>query len=441
MSRQRRVVLIGCGNRGQMFGQFCRECGDRVKLVALAEPREDYRAREAERNGLAAEHAYASFEQALGAGAPPADLAIIAAADRAHHAAAVAAMRRGMDLLIEKPVAHDPVLTVHLKLLAEQLGRTVLVQHELRYSPFFQEVRKVVRSGRLGQVYSYTHTEHVEFWHMTHSFVRGPYARQEDSNPMIVAKCCHDLDLIPWILSDRVTKVSSFGRLDHFVRANKPDGAPRRCTEGCPVGETCIHNAATFYLGERTGWPVAMVGTDMSLAGRRQRLHDGPLSACVFNGDNTVVDHQSVMMETERGTLCTLTMQGFSAGEECGRKIRLDGTAGTLRGDMGRGKIDVYPHWTGPLGTQVQVETLDLAAMGLDGHGGGDRRLFEAALDVFCDGSPAALTPLADAIESHLIGWAAEQSRHSDRAVHMAPFRQEVEQQARAMLERPAAAD
>ncbi|NLF30072.1 MAG: Gfo/Idh/MocA family oxidoreductase [Planctomycetes bacterium] len=434
MSRQRRVVLIGCGNRGQMFGGFCRDYADRVKLVALAEPREDYRVNEATRNNLPAQHAYASFEEALGPGAPAADLAIIAASDRAHHAAAVAALRRGMDLLTEKPVAHDPVLTVHLKLLAERLGRTVLVQHELRYSPFFQEVRRIVQSGQLGQVYSYTHTEHVEFWHMTHSFVRGPYGRQEDSNPMIVAKCCHDLDLIPWILDDRVTKVSSFGRLDHFVRAHKPDVAPDRCTDGCPLGDRCIHNAAAFYLGDRTGWPVAMVGTDMSLEGRRRRLHDGPLSRCVFNGENTVVDHQTVLMETRRGTLCTLTMQGFSAGEECGRKIRLDGTAGTLRGDMGRGRIDVYPHWTGPAGTRAEVQTLDLAAMGLDGHGGGDRRLFEAALDVFCDGADAALTLLADSVESHLIGWAAEQSRHSDRAVFMEPFRTDIQQQATAML-------
>jgi predicted dehydrogenase len=416
-----RTVLIGCGNRGQMFGRMCRDLGDMARIVALADPRDDWRALEAKNNDIPPEHAYRSFEEALGADSPTADLAIIAASDRVHYAAAMLALEKGCNVLLEKPIAQRPDQAVHMARTATRKGLQVAVQHELRYSPFFRTVREIVQSGHLGRIYSYTHTEHVSYWHFTHSFVRGNYGDVESSNATIVAKACHDLDLIPWVLDDEVTKVSSLGRLDHYTARNRPEGAPERCTDGCPAAETCVHNAAVFYLGPRTDWPVAMIGTDMSQEARRRRLAASPYGRCVYGGYNDAVDHQSVMMETRHGTLCTLTMHGFSAQEECGRKIRLDGTAGTLRGDMGRGQIMVYERVGAPYGTKVEPEVIELGDCG--GHGGGDARLFEHVLRCFHGGKGEPLAILQNSIESHLIGWAAEQARLESRVVIMDEFR------------------
>jgi len=427
MSESLRAVLIGCGNRGQMFGSLCRKSSGRVRIVSVAEPRDDWRRLEAERNGIPPEHAYAGYEQALGQGSPPVDLAIIAASDRVHYPAAMLALKKGCRILLEKPVAQTPAETVRMARVADELGLPVAVQHELRYSPFFQAVHEIARSGRLGQVYSYTHTEHVAYWHQTHSFVRGHFGDTGSSNPMILAKSCHDLDLIPWILDDRVTKVASFGRLDHYTAENRPVGAPDRCTDGCPVGDTCIHNAAVFYLGPRTDWPVAMIGADMSPEARRERLAASPYSRCVYGGYNDAVDHQSVMMETEHGTICTFTMHGFSAQEECGRKIRLDGTAGILRGDMGRGEIMVYEHVNAPFGTRVEPEMIEMGDRG--GHGGGDEILFRHVIDYFTGAGDTPLATLQNAVESHLIGWAAEEARRDNRIVFMDQFRQRAERE------------
>ena len=440
MAEPLRAALVSCGNRARMFAGFCREHPEMIRLVSVSDPRQEWRQAEARLNGLPDSAAFESFTGQFAAGAPPADVALVASNDRTHYAATLAAMKAGCHVLLEKPVAHDPVLTAHLSLAARRLGRKVAVQHELRYSPFFQEVRKIVSEGRLGQVYSYTHTEHVEFWHMTHSFVRGNWNNSNDENPMILAKCCHDLDLMPWILGDRVTQVSSFGRLDHFTRANKPAGAPERCTDGCPVQATCIHDAEAFYLGPRTDWPVAvmgpgMVNTESSPQERRRRLVASPYSRCVYNGHNNVVDHQTVTMETARGTLCTLTMEGFSIGEECGRKIRLDGTLGTLRGDMGRGLIQVYRHWHGPFGTKAAPEVIDLNRAGMDGHGGGDELLFEHAIRCFWSGQGDPLTSIDESVESHLLAWAAEEARQNRRVVDMEEFRRRTMAQAERMGE------
>ncbi|MBN2582371.1 MAG: Gfo/Idh/MocA family oxidoreductase [Planctomycetes bacterium] len=443
MAEPLRAVLVGCGNRGRMFGRLARECKEMIRIVSIAEPRDEWRADEAALNGLPPECAFTSFEEALSPSAPAADVALIATNDRTHYAATLAALGKGCHVLLEKPVAHDPVMAAHMALAARQKGLQIAVQHELRYSPFFQEIRRLVREGTIGQVYSYTHTEHVEFWHMTHSFVRGNWNNSDQENPMILAKCCHDLDLMPWIIGDEVTKVSSFGRLDHFTPANKPAGAPERCTDGCPVQETCIHDAEAFYMGPCTTWPVAMLGPgfskDSTREERRRRLAESPYSRCVYNGHNNVVDHQTVMMETQRGAICTLTMEGFSIGEECGRKIRLDGTLGTIRGDMGRGMIMVYRHWHGPFGTKAEPEIIDLKAAGLDGHGGGDERLFTHVIECFWKGTSGGddpLTTIDESVESHLLAWAAEQARGEGKVVHMDEFRRQVAEKAEAMMGR-----
>jgi predicted dehydrogenase len=433
MAKVLRAVIIGCGNRGQMFGELCRQHPELARVAAVVEPREDWRAAEGKKNNLPPGQQFAGFEEALAAGAAQADVALVACNDRNHFGATMAALGAGLDVLLEKPVAHETALVVRLALEAKRTGRRVAVQHELRYSPFFQEVRHVVQSGTLGQVYSYTHTEHVDFWHMAHSFVRGNWGSTATSAPMILAKCCHDLDLMPWILGDEVERVASFGRLDHFRPENRPPGAPERCTDGCPVGDTCIYNAEKFYLGEKTKWPMAVLGLDTSVEGRRRALVEGPYGRCVYGGYNDVVDHQTVLLETARGTLATLTMQGFSPHEEGGRKLRLDGTKGTLRGDMERGLIHVWRHWSGPYGTRVEPEVIDLSKSGLDGHGGGDERLFTDVMKIFAAGAGQPLTPIEDSVESHLLAFAAEESRLTGKVVKMVGYRRKAKREAKAV--------
>jgi predicted dehydrogenase len=407
-----------------MFGGFCRKYPRMIRIVAVAEPADGLREAERERNGVPPEQAYRGFEEALAPSAPPYDVAMVATNDRTHYGAALAALRHGCHVLLEKPVAHRPELTAHLAAEAKKRGLEIAVQHELRYTPFFQKVKQIVDSGVLGRIYSYTHTEHVEFCHMTHGFVRGQWRNDGEETPMILAKCCHDLDLIPWILGDEVARVSSFGRLDHFTPRNKPPGAPPRCTDGCPAQATCIHDAEAFYL-PNDKW-LNLSGPDNSPEARRRRLAEGPWSLCVYGGMNNVVDHQTVLMETAKGCLATLTMQGFSIHEECGRKIRLDGSTGTLRGDMKRGEIMVYRHWHGPCGTEAKPEICDLKVTGQDGHGGGDEILFKHVIECFWrkDGRP--LTSIAESVESHLLAWAAEASRLEGRVVNMDAFRRDI---------------
>jgi predicted dehydrogenase len=254
---------------------------------------------------------------------------------------------------------------------------------------------------------------------MAHSFVRGNWRSSRTESPMILAKCCHDLDVLFWNLGP-VTRLNSFGSLLHYRRENAPSGAPERCTDGCPVAEGCPWYAPRLYLQEYTGWPVSVISQDTSLEARRRALETGPYGRCVYRCDNDVVDHQTVNMEFSSGATGVLFMHGHSYEES--RTMRYDGTRATLRARFGYGVgdvIEIHDHLTG------RMERVDPEAGG-SGHGGGDAGLMAAFVKALHD-SGAALTTSRESLESHLMAFAAEEARVEGSVVEMGDYRARAE--------------
>ncbi len=77
-------------------------------------------------------------------------------------------------------------------------------------------LKQVLDSGVLGEIITVEHRENVAYWHMAHSFVRGNWRNSGESSPMILAKCCHDMDILYWNLAGRCERLSSFGSLLHY---------------------------------------------------------------------------------------------------------------------------------------------------------------------------------------------------------------------------------
>jgi len=173
------------------------------------------------------------------------------------------------------------------------------------------------------------HRENVAYWHMAHSFVRGNWRNSQIESPMILAKCCHDMDILYWNMGP-VRRLNSFGSLIHFRAENAPPGAPEHCLDGCPIADECPFHAPRLYLTDYTGWPVSVISEDLSLEARRRALEAGPYGHCVYRCDNDVVDHQTVNVEFESGATGVLFMHGHSHKES--RTMRYDGTRATLRG-------------------------------------------------------------------------------------------------------------
>jgi predicted dehydrogenase len=408
---------------------------DQVRFVAVAEPNEERRHRFAAAHQLPPERCFAHADDLLAAG-QLGDGALVATPDRHHVAPTLGALEAGYHVLVEKPMAPTAEECVAMVTAAERRGRQLAVCHVLRTTPFFRALHQLIDDGRLGQLVSVEHRENVASWHMAHSYVRGAYGNVGRATPMILAKCCHDLDLLVWNLRSPVRTVSSTGGLVHFTSSHAPDGAPTRCTEGCPAAAWCPHEAVHIYLGRPDdhvpgGWRaetpfafmpltdhgewVPSVGLSETPGERLDALRHGPYGRCVYRCDNDAVDQQVVVLGLADGSSATLVVHGHSDDDQ--RTLRYDGSSATAQGrfgDFSGEALTLHPHRGGPT-EEIPIERGD----GL--HGGGDRGVL---LDfaALVRGEDVGHTAGRDALASHLLGFAAEEARRRATVVDMQAF-------------------
>jgi predicted dehydrogenase len=422
------AVLLGAGNRGRLvFGGYALANPDRLRIVALAEPEDEKRELTAEEHGIPREKRFRDWGELLG-DERLATLAIVATGDTVHVEPTLAALDLGYHVLLEKPIAPTAGECVTVVDAAEAAERMLQIGHVLRYTPFYRRVHEIVESGDLGDLISLDLREHVAYWHMTHSFVRGKFRNRELAAPIILAKSCHDLDLMVWFAGRPATRISSFGGVSHFRSAAAPEGAPERCTDGCPVQRDCPHDAESFYLGADAEvariWPWSDVSLDPSREARRRALETGRYGRCVYRCDNDVADHQVVAVEFEDGATASLTVHGLGSEEE--RTIRLSGTRGELWGALQSGVLEVSRH--GVFGTRRHELGGDVL-----GHYGGDGGLLDHLTDVVARGMPGEIRASGRvSLESHLLGFAAEEARLSGEVIEMRGFREKARRAAAA---------
>lgn len=411
------LVMVGAGNRGHLaYGAYALKHPDQVRFVAVVEPDDGRRVRFADAHRIAADRQFRSWTDLAGR-SPLAQGLINATMDRTHHPSTIALLADGYEMLLEKPIAATPRDCLEIVQTAETSGRLLQIAHVLRYAPFFVAIRELVAGGRLGEITSVDWRENLVYWHFAHSYVRGNWANTGRSGPMILTKCCHDLDLLVWLFGP-CEQLSSTGSLRHFTAAAAGPEIPERCTDGCPVAESCPFFAPRVYLERLRQNPesfaVAAITLDRTPEGVAHALETGPYGRCVYRCDNDAVDNQVVLMRFAGALSVSLTMQGLSHVE--GRTIRMDGSRATLLANESRAEIVVHDHRTGTTERRS-------VAPGIGGHGGGDAGLMSAFVDAVRGERGGVLTSARESVESHLIAFAAERARTSGAVVDMNAFR------------------
>ena len=407
--RPLRLAILGTGQRGMTYGRESVRTGEAV-VTALAEPREGRRLIAAAEFGVAADRAVADWRELAARPDLEVDAVVVSTPDRQHTEPALAFLARGLPLLLEKPMAPTPEEARSIADAAEQASVMVCVAHVLRYSAYTEAVKAVLDSGALGDVVNVEHLEPVGWWHHAHSFVRGNWRREDESNPMLMAKCCHDVDWLSYIVDRPARRVSSFGSLTHFTAANKPAGAAARCLD-CSVERQCPYSARRIYL-ERVPdhsariWPLSILAERVDEEAITAALRDGPYGRCVYDCDNDVVDHQVVNIEYEGGVTASLTMTAFTPMTF--RKTRIFGTHGMLEGDGY--SLSVFDFLTGNTTSTQVIDPTDPEAG--EGHLGADAALTRSFLAAVRDQDPSRiLTSPRESLHTHEIVWAAERSR------------------------------
>ena len=418
------AIVIGAGGRGAAYAEIMKQFPDHFDIVGVADP---IRARQEHIKklfDLPEEACYPGFDEILSQ-PKMADIAIIATMDDIHTEPALRAIELGYDLLLEKPVAQTPEECIAIAQAAEKKGVSVLVCHVLRYTLFYKAVKEAVMSGKLGDIMSVMAVEGVGNVHQSHSYVRGDWHREDETTPMLLAKCCHDLDIIQWILDKPCKKVSSFGELTHFKPENAPEGAPKRCYgTDCPVRETCPYSVEKVYLEKETWMSrTAARGYCKEFWPTKEELHTAladpknNFGACVYHAGNDVVDHQVVNMEFEGGCTATLSMNAFNRG---GRYIRLFGTKGELYAGASDTEITLWDFETRET-TKIPVKKTEESIAG--GHGGGDTGII-LELHEYLSGEYTGFcaADIDISVKNHLIGFASEKARRNDTVENIVDY-------------------
>lgn len=407
MDRPVTFAVVGAGQRGATYGKWLAAHPERARVLAVAEPRTHQREAFARRHGIPPERAFASWQE-LAAAPRLADAAIVATQDCDHVGPAITLADNGYHLMVEKPLAPTEEECTELVRAVTDAGVLFAVCHVLRYRPYTRLVKRLLDEGRIGDVVSVQHLEPVGHWHYAHSYVRGNWRRRDTASFMLLAKSGHDIDWLRHIVGRPIERVSSFGSLTHFRRANQPADAADRCV-ACVVEPHCAYSAPRLYLGMlragRTGWPVSVITDDVTEDGVRTALRDGPYGRCVYASDNDVVDHQVVAMEFGGGVTATFTMTAFTPHLD--RCTQIFGTQGYLDGDGER--VTLHDFVTGEVSVHhIPSDGQDVAA----GHGGGDGGLLDAFTTAVATGDAShILSGPAESLESHRAVFAAERAR------------------------------
>ena len=278
-------------------------------------------------------------------------------------------------------------------------------------------LKEMVSSKAIGDLVSIQHFEPVEHVHMSHSYVRGSWRNAEASTPLVLAKSSHDLDILHWIIGKPCKKVVAFGDLSHFKAGNAPEGAPARCTDGCPAEASCPFSALKIYYRDRTWLYVFDLPEDPDKQGDviLENLKTGPYGKCVYHCENNQPDHYMMLMEFEGGVTVNFSIEGFTSYG--GRRTRIMGTRGDIVGDM-----ETFTHTDFATGVSKTYNANAEDALNYEGvgHGGGDAGMIHDWIEAIRRQDASLMsTPLDESLESHLIAFAAERSRKEGKVMEM----------------------
>ncbi|WP_299578035.1 Gfo/Idh/MocA family oxidoreductase [uncultured Sunxiuqinia sp.] len=398
-----KVIVIGAGSRGWgAYSSYGLKFPKELKVVGVAEPVPYRRERISRAYNIPKENQFITWEHVFNV--PKfADALFITTPDDLHYGPAIAGLKAGYHLLLEKVIAQTWNECNDILKLAEQKNSIVAVCHVLRYTPYFKKLKEILDDEEIGEVVSIQHLEPVERIHMSHSFVRGNWGNTKKSNPMILSKSCHDTDILRWLVNKPSKKVSSFGSLTLFREEMAPNGSTDRCTNNCAVERDCPYSAIKLYKGKRV-WLQHLNLEEVNEHTILRELKNGPYGRCVYRCDNDVVDHQITNFEFENGVTVAFSMEALT--HYGGRKTRIFGTKGDVIGD--EKNIIVTNAETG----KQQTWDASKAQKFESGHGGGDHGLVYDFVRAVSFEDPTLLTSTIQAsMESHLMGFQAEASR------------------------------
>ncbi|WP_143824653.1 Gfo/Idh/MocA family protein [Natranaerobius trueperi] len=407
------VALIGAGHRGKnIYGNFIKKhCSD-INITAVAEPNLYKRKAFAKEHNIPYERQYKNYEQLFEQG-KIADALLITTMDHDHYHPTIKGLEIGYKILLEKPIA--PNFDEFQKLVdkTRENRDSILIAHVLRYTPFYKQLKETLNKSEIGDIKAINHTENVGYYHFVHSYVRGNWRNESVSAPLALAKSSHDFDLLTWLLNNKKCKtVFAQGKQNYFIKDNHPYNAGKHCNR-CEAENNCPYSAKHIYLSKNLPWPKEVVKTMPPLYQRKLGVKFTDLGKCVYLLDNTMPEVITANLNYQDNIQVNFTLNGLS--KEMTRVTKIYGTKGEIRADFAQNKIQLLPF-------RKKEENIE-PPYKQGAHGGGDLGLMEHFESYLKEEYEKDTSTLEASIESHIVGFAVEQSRRTNKITSVDDFR------------------
>lgn len=417
MEKPVKVVVVGMGARAMIYAKESLKHPKRFKVVGVVDINED-RIRDAQEVFYIPDNnCFHSVEELLSV--PKfADAVINGTMDALHVETTIPLLKRGYDVLLEKPFAINQEEADRLLQCVNETGRTVMVCHVLRYAPFYKEIKKVLRKGMIGKIINIQMNEQVSYFHESVSYVRGKYASPiMCGSGMLLSKCSHDLDIMAWLMNGNLPyAVSSVGSVIQFIPEMAPERAGTHCMVNCPVERECIYSAKRLYIENPQRWSNNIwhdIGKENPTDKEKEQLLKdiyNSFGRCVYRCNLEIVDHQSVLIQFADGATGTFSMNGGASAS--GRNIHITGTKGELVGRFEEERFTVHVIAPEEKGGRVSMVVDVSETQKGNAHGNGDQAIVEDFIAVLRGKQPSdCCTTLNDSMVGHKIVFLAEASR------------------------------
>ncbi|KAA8480192.1 oxidoreductase family protein [Arcticibacter tournemirensis] len=414
LSKPVTAIILGAGNRGTVYGSYAVKFPEQLKIVGVAEPIPLRNERHTKLHKIVESNRFNTWEDVFKR--PKfADAVIISTPDNLHYAPCMKALEMGYDILLEKPIAPTEKECRDILALAKKKGRIVGVCHVLRYAPYFVKMKELIAKGAIGEIISIQHFEPIEHTHMAHSYVRGNWHNSKATTPIILAKSCHDLDIIKWVIDKPAKEIVAMGDLKWFKKENAPEGSTARCTDGCKVERECPYSAIKEYYERRSRTSVLDLPEDKSKHAEviMERLKTTNYGRCVYRMENDQPDHYVTSILFGDNVTANFSMEAFTSYH--GRRTRVMGSMGDMVGDM---EELVITDFRSRKELKLVPTADDVEGYKNSGHGGGDLLLVRDFVQAVAQQNPKLLTSTIDeSIESHIMGFMAEESRKNKKVM------------------------
>lgn len=424
MSKLIQGVIVGLGNRGEVYADYSLQTTGEFKVIAVVDPNPFKLQYAQEKYHLTAAQVFASVDDFLKAQIP-ADIVINATMDQQHYETALPLLKAKYNLLIEKPIVPNNEQLEALHQVAKENNCLVFVCHVLRYTMFYRTIKQWLLEKKIGDIVTMELNEHVCLQHYLSSYLRGKWNNEKEcGSGLMLAKSCHDLDIICWLNNSTVpTRVCSFGDRKLFIKENKPAGATAYCYQ-CPHQHTCPLSSVTLYE-ERDTMPFLVYDKlnkpldQISHEEKVNFLHQDIYGQCAYDIESDLVDRQASIIEFANKSTATFTLVGCAT--EPNRYIHIVGSHGEIEGKIEQNRLILRTYEHNVCDYQEEVidlsdQIINLARFG--GHNGGDYLIMhDLCAYLNGDRSSISITSLDDSLNGHRCAYALEESRKQNKIV------------------------